>query len=475
MADPPSDFQQNIFDQGTEVGKLATDYFPGGVEITEDYTQPEEALESTKKAMENGASAIFEAAFLFGEVLIRVDVLRNNNDGTWDLIEVKSTNSVEPKAHHDDVAIQKWVLLNSNVSIKSSYLMHLNREYTRKGKLNLKELFVLEKLDETIIPNLEQVPSMLKVIKENLKLDNEPQELIGSKCKNPYTCEFISYCWTEDIAGSIHRVGRLNDKKRHQLMDQGIQLIKDIPPNFDLSTNQQIEVTSTKNNDVHVDLKNVQNHLAELNYPLYYLDYESVSYAVPKFDGSWPHKHLTTQYSLHIQRTPESKLEHFEFLHNENSDPSKALAESLLNNINADRGSVIVYHKTYERDRTKEMADMVPEYRDRLEDIIDRMWDLETPFAKRWYWDPKFEGSSSIKNVLPVFAPEFSYKDLEINKGDLAQMKFAEMIALPMTSPDREKIRHDLLKYCQRDTLAMVIVLSQIVETIGTTKLKIAV
>lgn len=215
--------------------------------------------------------------------------------------------------------------------------------------------------------------------------------------------------------------------------------------------------------------------MAELNYPLYYLDYESVSYAVPKFDGSWPHKHLTTQYSLHIQRTPESKLEHFEFLHNENSDPSKALAESLLSNINADRGSVIFYYKTYERDRTKEMADMAPEYRDRLEDIIDRMWDLETLFAKRWYWDPKFEGSSSIKNVLPVFAPEFSYKDLEINKGDLAQIKFAEMIALPKGSHAREKIRQDLLKYCQRDTLAMVIILSQLAETMEIPHLKIAV
>src|SRR5690606_23934498 len=135
----------------------------------------------------------------------------------------------------------------------------------------------------------------------------------------------------------------------------------------------------------------------------------------------------------------------------------------------------IVYHKTYERDRTKELAEALPDLRSHLEHIIDRMWDLEVPFAKRWYWDPRFDGSSSIKNVLPTFAPEFSYSDLEIGKGDVAQLKYEEMIKLPANSPERLSIKHALLKYGQRDTLAMVIILSRLVETVGSTDLKIAV
>ena len=474
IADPPSEFQKNIFDQGTEVGKLATKYFHGGIEITEDYTQPEKAMQKTQEAITYNAPAIFEAAFLYNEVLIRVDVLRNNEDGSWDLIEVKSTNIVDPKVHYDDVAIQKWVLLNSGITVKNCYLMHLNREYVRQGKLDLKKLFLLENLDEVIKPNFESVANTLRLIKSNLILDNEPNKPIGSHCKSPYVCEFKSYCWKDDVTGSIHRLGRINDKKRHVLMDQGIQMIKDIPDNFDLSTNQQIECCSAKNNDVYLQLKDIQMHLEGLVYPLYYLDYESVAYAIPKYNGSWPHKHLTTQYSLHIQETSDSKLEHHEFLHNEDSDPSEALVKSLITNIKPDRGSVIVYHKTYERDRTKELADTVPEFRDRLEDIIDRMWDLELPFAKRWYWDPRFGGSSSIKKVLPVFAPELSYQDLEINKGDLAQLKYAEMIKLSKSSPERGKIQQNLLKYCQRDTLAMVRVLSQLVKIIEIKSLEIA-
>ena len=474
VADLPDEFQKNITHQGTEVGKLATQYFPGGVEITEDYTEPEKAIQKTQAALKENAKAIFEAAFLYDEVLIRVDVLQNNGDGSWDLIEVKSTNSIKSE-YYDDMAIQKWVLLNSGIKIKNSYLMHLNKEYVRQGELNLKELFVLDNIDEEIKPNFEAVAGILNSIKKNLVLDEEPKQLIGSHCKSPYSCEFKSYCWKEDVAGSIHRLGRIKDKKRHMLMDQGIQMIKDIPDNFNLSTNQHVELSSVKNNNAHIQWEDIQKHLEELSYPLYYLDYESVAYATPRYEGSWPHKHLVTQYSLHIQKTPDSELEHYEFLHNEDSDPSGELAQSLIKNIKPDRGSVIVYHKSYERDRTKELAEAVPEFRDRLEDIMDRIWDLEVPFAKRWYWDPKFDGSSSIKKVLPVFAPEFSYQDLEIGNGSLAQLKYAQMIKLPKDSPERKKIRKDLLKYCERDTLAMVIVLRQLVKTIGIKSLKIAV
>lgn len=466
LADPVSPFQQNIFDQGTEVGELATQYFENGVLIDEDYTIPQKAIEHTKSEIENDVPAIFEAAFQYKNVLIRVDVLRNNMDGTWDLIEVKSTNSVEPKAHYDDVAVQKWVLENSGIKVRKSFLMHLNRDYTLKGKLEIKRLFVLEELDELIQQNYEDVESFLEVIQGHLNSTTPTDELIGSKCKNPYVCEFKSHCWAEAVPGTIHTIGRIIDKKRHELMDQGIISISEVPNDFKWSTNQQIEVDSFKKNDVHIELGSIKKHLDELRYPLYFLDYESVAYAIPRFEGTWAHKHLITQYSLHIQENPGSDLIHKEYLHDEYSDPSQSIAEKLLQDIKPDGGSIIVYHKTYERDRTKELADHLPEFSEKLGSLIDRMWDLEIPFAKRWYWDPEFNGSSSIKKVLPAFAPEFSYSDLEIQKGDVAQIEYSRMIEMDRNSEGRNHIRDALLKYCERDTLAMVIILEKLVETL---------
>jgi len=474
LADKPTPFQQNIFDQGTSVGQLATKYFEGGVEITEDYTQQEQALETTQKLLQTNPAALFEPAFVFENVLIRVDVLRNNNDGTWDLIEVKSTNGVQPKAHLDDIAIQKWVLEGCGLKINKSYLMHLNREYIRDDELDLKKLFVLEPLDAEIVTHLEQIPSMLGVLQAHLNLDNPPDELIGAKCKSPYVCEFKSHCWAEAKPGTIHTLGRISDTKRHELMDQSVTMITEIPDNYKLSGNQQVEVSSFKNDDVQIELSNIKKHLSDLKYPLYYLDYESVAYAVPRYRGSWPHKHLISQYSLHIQKTPTSDLIHKEYLHDKNTDPAESVAKRLCQDIQDDGGSIIVYHKTYERDRTRELSEQLPEFAPRLHNLIDRMWDLEVPFAKRWYWDKDFNGSSSIKAILPVFAPEFSYSDLVIAKGDVAQLEYSRMIEMGSSEKERAEIREALLRYCERDTLAMVLILKHLVDTLDFDGLKIA-
>ncbi len=463
LADKPTPFMQNILDQGTAVGKLATQLFKDGILVSEGHKQAEAALKKTDILIrQKKLPAIFEGAFIFKDVLVRVDVLKNNFDGTWDLIEVKSTTKVEPKSHLDDAAIQKWVLDNNGIKIRKTILMHLNSNYIRKGKLNLKELFVLEDISEAIKPHYEVIDKELDKIKAAIALSIEPKELIGTKCNNPYVCSFKSYCWTHAQPGTIHTLSRLHDRKRHELMNMDIEMISQIPITYKLSANQKTEYLSHVHGKPQIDIQNIAHHLNELKYPLYFLDYESASYAVPKFDGSWPYKHLTTQYSLHIQKFPGAEIIHKIYLHNENSNPSKVIARKLLEDIADDGGSIIVYHKPYEKMRTKELANELPEYQDQLNSLIDRMWDLATPFAKRWYWDKEFNGSYSIKSVLPVLNPKFSYSDLEIQAGNVAQLQYDIMVSLPKNSPQRKHLADALLKYSERDTLAMVVILEQL-------------
>jgi hypothetical protein len=475
LADPPSEFQRNIFNQGKEVGELATKLFPKGVLISADHTQGELAIEQTREAIRENVEAIFEAGFQFQNVLVRVDILKNNFDGTWDLIEVKSTNSVEPKAHYDDVAIQKWVLINSGVRIKNANLMHLNRDYQRNGNLDLTQLFVSEPLDALIGQSLSAIESYLPAIQTILNQGTPPIEEIGAKCSSPYQCEFTTHCWSHVGPDSIHSLGRISDSKRRELRDLSVDLISEIPDSFKLTDNQQVETKAHKERDVQIDLPEIKEHLSKLTYPLYYLDYESVAYAVPRYDGNWPHKQLTTQYSLHAQEKPNGALKHLAYLHDEETNPSRSLANQLIKDIKDDGGSIIVYHMTFERDRTKELAEEIPELSHQLNVLISRMWDLEIPFAKRWYWDHRFEGSSSIKNVLPVFKPEFSYEDLKIKKGDQAQQEFAKMIKLAKGHPERESIRSALLDYCARDSMAMCVILTELLSLLPVKKSKQAV
>jgi hypothetical protein len=462
VADQPSDFQQNIFNQGKEVGALALKLFPKGILIEADHTQGELAMQLTKEALAKNPEAIFEAAFQYKDVLIRADILKNNFDGTWDLIEVKSTNSVEPKAHHDDVAIQKWVLTNSGIKLRSANLMHLNREYSLAGELDLKKLFAIEPLDSLIVENYSEIEQFLPEIQTILNQTSTPTEAIGSKCNNPYPCEFTTHCWSHVGPDSIHTLSRISDSKREELVDMSIEKIKDIPLEFKLSANQQVEAKAHRDNDVQINLPEIKDHLTSLKYPLYFLDYESVAYAIPRYQGNWPHKQLTTQYSLHVLEKPGVELRHLAYVHDDPSNPSESLAKRLLTDIKDDSGSIVVYHLTFERDRTKQLAAELPEYSHELGVLIERMWDLEVPFAKRWYWDHRFEGSSSIKSVLPVFKPEFSYNDLIIRKGDQAVIEYSRMIALPANDPERRKIKERLLAYCERDSLAMYIILMEL-------------
>ena len=466
LAEGPSELQEQLFEQGNEVGAYAQDYFKGGVLIEEDHTNLKGALEHTQKALKGDAKHIYEATFEYNDVLVRVDVLRIHENNEVDLIEVKSTNSVK-KEHLDDIAIQKYVLENCGFKVKKTYLMHLNSDYVRSGDLDLEKLFILDPTDEKIEKSFAEVKSTLEFIKAHLKLDTEPNELIGSKCKNPYPCEFKGYCWSEVTKGSIHTLTRISDTKRHELMDMGLEQLTEIPDDYKLTEAQEIQVKATKDKSPVIVSSTIRGHLDKLKWPLYFFDFESVSYALPPFDNASPYQQLPFQYSLHVQEKPDGDLKHLEFLNFENCDPRRRLAEQLIKDIPKDGGSIIVYHESYERMILEGLFKLHPDLEDQLRDFTDRLWDLEAPFAKRWYCDRAFEGSSSIKKVLPVFAPKLSYDDLGIQKGDQAQLRYAKMLEMPDDLSDKKKIFEDLQLYCERDTIAMVEILKELFEIIN--------
>jgi hypothetical protein len=228
--------------------------------------------------------------------------------------------------------------------------------------------------------------------------------------------------------------------------------------NFKLTELQAVQVNVAKSKKTHIDMVQIQGHLRNLKWPLHFLDYETIPYAIPRYNKSFSYQQLPFQFSLHVKRTPGAEVEHFDFLHRVDSDPRRAFAESLLEHIDGDGGSIIVYHAGFERSVTDALKEVAPEFSDAFDELISRLWDLETPFSKRWYCDPKFGGSSSIKFVLPVLVPALSYKTLEIQKGDVAQKRYGEMIK-HADEGEKGRIAEALLQYCKLDTLAMVEIL----------------
>lgn len=187
-----------------------------------------------------------------------------------------------------------------------------------------------------------------------------------------------------------------------------------------------------------------------MQFPLYFFDYETFASAVPLVDRASPHKHFPVQYSLHVL-TEDGSLDHREYLERELCLPLP-LIQQMEGHIGSE-GSIVSWHAPFERKQNREMALWFPEKADFLNDINDRMVDLEDVF-KSDYVDARFDGSTSIKKVLPVICPHLSYGALEVQDGATAMDAWQKMINAE--EDEAEEIATNLLEYCKLDTLAMV-------------------
>ena len=144
-------------------------------------------------------------------------------------------------------------------------------------------------------------------------------------------------------------------------------------------------------------------------------------------------------------------MTHKEFLEREARLPLP-LVEQMQTDIGA-VGSLVSWHASFEKARNREMAERFPNKSDFLTGINDRMLDLEDVF-KADYVDARFDGSTSIKKVLPVICPELSYADLDVQDGASAMESWMQMVKAD--AEEAEQISNALLSYCERDTFAMV-------------------
>ncbi|MCB0406001.1 MAG: Dna2/Cas4 domain-containing protein, partial [Bdellovibrionales bacterium] len=216
LAAPLSEGALRTMEEGTLVGAEARKYFPSGVLIEADFREPEQALLETQRALERGASVLFEAAFVYKGTFVRVDILEKNGHA-WDLIEVKSSTQVKDE-HVSDLAIQHFVLEGNAMRVQRTWLMHLNREcrYPR-----LQELFVksdctdrVKKRENSVGKNIE---ALTKMLGENMP----PAVEIGPYCDSPRPCVFKAACWAHLPAHSVFELHGTWASTKFKLYERG--------------------------------------------------------------------------------------------------------------------------------------------------------------------------------------------------------------------------------------------------------------
>ena len=228
---------------------------------------------------------------------------------------------------------------------------------------------------------------------------------------------------------------------------------------------QDMQVACALGQCEHLNRDEIRTFLAELKYPLYFLDFESMQDAVPQYDDTKPYSQLCFQYSLHIKKSPDAPYEHREYLAPSNGrDPRPELAEQLCRDIPMGV-CTLVYNKTFECSRIKEMAAIYPDLADHLLDIEANIKDLLVPFRKGYYYVPAMGGSFSIKSVLPALfpnEPSLNYHNLDkrVQNGGDAMTVFPKIKDMP--TAEAAATRDALLRYCKLDTWAMVKVWEQL-------------
>ncbi|MBR4806800.1 MAG: hypothetical protein IKZ64_03160 [Alphaproteobacteria bacterium] len=195
------EMNQAILDRGTEVGELACTRFPGGVRITAKPWE-DDAIAQTKRAMADNAPYIFEATLCTDtDEYCAVDILKNNNDGTWDIIEVKSTNQPHDY-HYFDASFQRYVFTRCGVKIHNCFIMTLNPEYIRHGELNVQELFALHDVTADM-QDIEIVQGEINRLRAILDGPELGVALSKVKCNKFYECGYKCHCWHDVPSYSV--------------------------------------------------------------------------------------------------------------------------------------------------------------------------------------------------------------------------------------------------------------------------------
>ena len=438
--------QHRTFRQGKEVGECARTLFRGGRLISA--RSLAESAEQTQIAIRDGVSCIFEATFIFENTWVKCDILQRDGD-SWNLIEVKMSTSVKEE-YLPDLAIQKYVLTACGIPISKTQLMHINNECTYP---DLSDLFITEDVTDRVDLLMDDMPNTIKALKTILDDDIEPDVLIGEQCNEPYPCPFKAYCWEAvPEEKSIFTIPRLSWKKKDALIEESIFRISKIPTDFSLTDRQQAYVNYISDGRPETDKEAIKGKLSDLEYPIHFFDFETDNPAIPRFQGLRPYQQFPFQYSCHIWQS-DGTVTHHEYLHSDTTDPRLPLVESLLDTV-SDKGPVVVYYAPFENQILKGLAEFLPQYAESLQSIQSRLWD-QLEIFRNHYKHPDFDGSASIKSVLPVLVPSLRYDALDVQDGREAQAVWQLMLD-SNSEREREEMIRNLKAYCKLDTQAMV-------------------
>jgi len=443
----PREGVEQLFTIGHDVGRLAQRLQRSGVLIgSQDNLS--NALAETSAQVAAGTDTLFEPTFQYGDVLVRVDILKRRKNG-YQIREVKASASV--KDHHlQDAAIQAWVLHGAGVKVNSVRIQHINTRFVYPGGQDYRGLFVQQGVGSEIRALTKDVPKWVAEAQGTLA-GHEPKREVGKHCHKPYDCPYLDHCAPKEQRTeyplSILRFGAMALAK---LVAEGYRDVRDIPAERITEKQNRIwRVSKSGKWELDPTAKTV---MSKFPYPRYHLDFETIGFPIPIWPGTRPYQQVPFQFSCHIERGT-GEPEHQKYLDTTGNPPMQGIADALVDSL-GDNGPIFSHNAKFEQGRLEDLAKLVPQRARQLRTLIARSVDTLT-LTKSYYYHPAMKGSWSLKALLPTVAPELDYQNVgEVQKGGEVAAAYVEIVSADTSNERKAELRAALERYCERDTLA---------------------
>jgi hypothetical protein len=435
---------------GIQLGEIARSLEPEGVLIAaEDLTR---ALRETAAHHAGGVRLLFEATYQADGVLVRADLMKREAGG-WRMTEVKSAASVK-EYHLADAAVQAWVIQRAGIPVSAVEIAHVDTGFIYPGEGRYQGLLNHADVSAEVSGLEPVVPEWIDAARATL-LGDDPETPPGDHCGDPFECPYLAFCAPEDPDNFPPEILPRNRGLAARLREEGFNDLREIPlERLDRELHRRI-VAVTRSGQPWLEPA-VSLKLAALPAPYYYIDFETIQFVVPVWKATRPYEQIPFQWSCHIE-DEAGGIEHRAFLADGSGDPRRAFASTLIDALGSS-GTIFVYNAAFERGCMLRLAEVFPDLAPALRAATERIVDL-LPIARDHYYHPEMRGSWSIKAVLPTIAPHLSYSDLMVADGGMAQEAFMEILGEDTSGERRTRLREALLKYCERDTWAMVAVM----------------
>lgn len=447
-----SEATQAVFAAGHEVGSVACSLVPDGIMIKAEPDMASALSLTAQLVASPDPQPLFEATFRIHGVLVRVDIMEPLACGGWHLAEVKSTTRAK-EYQISDLATQVWVMRECGVEVASAAVRHINTSFVLLEPGDYTGLFADVELSAAIEPIIAGRAEVAREALQTLE-GPEPSVAVGNHCSSPFSCPFEGYCrrglseprWPVSLLPRGRKIAEL-------WAERGITELTELPEGA-LSNRLHVRIyEATRSGTPYHDAAGAARTTAAWTYPRTWLDFETISFAIPRWVGTRPYEQIPFQFSAHVENA-DGTVEHREFLSLDGNDPRRSCAESLIGMI-PEEGAVIAYNASFERGCIEKLADALPELGPQLRSIAARVVDLLPVTQEHWY-HPEQRGSWSIKAVLPTIGSELGYSDLDVKDGTAAQRAYLEAISPGISEERRLEIYRSLSAYCGLDSEAMI-------------------